>query len=391
MPVCITLNSIDYMQEVWQTEQNYACPLVYHCHQSQLFQLGYGSSIQMINTSPVQSASKHPRNSTVHTSGVTQSLYTFCRSHCTLLWCGFALALEGQWARIWDCRWWQWHLGWWRRMFCWICVVSDCTHRLQRWIAAICVCLQSEYVSDGSWSESFPSCWTTFVNIVCVFFIVLTLIFPFVKPSCASLFGPSQVLGTAATTSASHSAAAAKQFKVTRWTANCKHSVLLLPWHFKWKYLRGSSQTQNFHKVHFQASIEYTDGEWKQRGRLVTFIVVKAAAERELKELAQDLLLLQPSKEKTLLEPGGRRRGSNAVEELSAWRVTSMPPIKGRTLLLDTETAVSEIINQSYKIWKIRHQKAVTHPLKPICESINQTQTAQQTGSWHYNITCSAS
>lgn len=94
--VCITPNSIDYMQEVWQTEENYACPLAYHCHQSQLFQQGYGSSMQMINTSPVLSARKHPRNSIVHTSGATQSLYTFCRSPCTLLWCGFALVVEGQ-------------------------------------------------------------------------------------------------------------------------------------------------------------------------------------------------------------------------------------------------------------------------------------------------------
>lgn len=53
MPVCITLNSIGYMQEVWQSGENYACPLVYHCHQSQLFQLGCGSSIEMINTNSV--------------------------------------------------------------------------------------------------------------------------------------------------------------------------------------------------------------------------------------------------------------------------------------------------------------------------------------------------
>lgn len=106
-----------------------------------------------------------------------------------------------------------------------------------------------------------------------------------------------------------HSVAAAKQFRVTRWTAGCKHSVLLLPWQSKWKYLRGSSQARNFRKVHFQASIEYTDGAWKQRGRLVTFIVaVKAAAEWELKELAQNLLLLQPSKEKTLQEQGGGKK-----------------------------------------------------------------------------------
>lgn len=94
--VCFALNSIDYMQEVQQTEQNYTCLSAYHYHQSQLFQLSYGSSVQMIDISPVQSASKHPRNSTVHASGVTQSLYTLCRSPCTLLRCGFALALEGQ-------------------------------------------------------------------------------------------------------------------------------------------------------------------------------------------------------------------------------------------------------------------------------------------------------
>lgn len=87
MPVCITLNSIDCIQEVWQAEQNYACPLVYHCHQSQLFLLGYGSSIQIINTSPVQGASNHPRNSTVHTSGVTQFIHILqVTSHIALMW-----------------------------------------------------------------------------------------------------------------------------------------------------------------------------------------------------------------------------------------------------------------------------------------------------------------
>lgn len=69
----------------------------------------------------------------------------------------------------------------------------------------------------------------------------------------------------------------------------------------------------------------------------------------------------------------------------------NMLPIKARTLLLDTVTAVSERINQSYKIRKIRHQKAVTHPLKHICETINQTLTAQQIGSWRYNVTSGAS
>jgi len=68
----------------------------------------------------------------------------------------------------------------------------------------------------------------------------------------------------------------------------------------------------------------------------------------------------------------------------------NMLPIKGRMLLLDTVTATSEMINQSYKIMKIRHQKAVSHPLKHVCETINQTLTVQQIGSWQYNITHSA-
>lgn len=64
-----------------------------------------------------------------------------------------------------------------------------------------------------------------------------------------------------------------------------------------------------------------------------------------------------------------------------------MLPIKGRSLLMDTVTTVSEMINWSYKIRKIRHQKAVTHPLKPICETINQAPTTLQIGSWQYNVT----
>lgn len=99
-------------------------------------------------------------------------------------------------------------------------------------------------------------------HVCVVTFSLYSLSFaPLQNPPVYPSSGPHRSLGTAATTSESHSAAAAKQLKVTRWTANCKHSVLLLPWHFKWKYLRGSSQTQNFHKVHFQVSIEYTDGE----------------------------------------------------------------------------------------------------------------------------------
>lgn len=180
-----------------------------------------------------------------------------------------------------------------------------------------------------------------------------------------------------------------KQFKVTRWMAGCKHTVLLLPWQFEWKYLRGPSQAWNFHKVHFQASIEYTDRVWKQRGRLVTFIVVvKAAAEGELKGLAQDLLL-QHSKEKTL-----RKQGEKAgIHHCSgAWRLKSYQPAahQGLELLLDVVSTASEMINQSYKTGKIRHQKSVTHPLKHICETVNQTPTTQQIGSWHCNVTCGA-
>lgn len=64
------------------------------------------------------------------------------------------------------------------------------------------------------------------------------------------------------------------------------------------------------------------DGVEKQRGCLVTFIVVvKAAAEGKLKELAQGLLL-QNSKEKELGGEGGERplRRSSALEDLPTCR-----------------------------------------------------------------------
>lgn len=118
--VCVhyTLNWTDCTQEVRQTEQNYVCLCGYHSHQTQLFWLGCGSPIEMSHASPspAQRASKHPSNSSLHPNGVTQSLYAFCRSPCTLLWCGFTLALEGQWDTILDCKWWLRHLGQRRRM-----------------------------------------------------------------------------------------------------------------------------------------------------------------------------------------------------------------------------------------------------------------------------------
>lgn len=58
---------------------------------------------------------------------------------------------------------------------------------------------------------------------------------------------------------------------------------------------------------------------------------------------------------------------------------------------MDMVTTASEMINQSYKIRKIRHQKAVTHPLKTICETINQAPTTLQISSWRDNVTCGAS
>lgn len=200
--VCVhyTLNCTDYMQEVGQTEQNYVCLCVYHSHKTQLFWLGYGSPIQMSHASPssAQCASKHPRNSTVHSNGVTQSLQAFCRSPCTLLWCGFALAVEGQWGTVLDCKWWLRHLGQWRRMGDLCC----------RWLRIeiteggelLHMCLTVVEVSLSIFPFMLLLTGLKIVHLctcprVRVLFLVPPLTCPPVKPSCVPLLSPSQVPG----------------------------------------------------------------------------------------------------------------------------------------------------------------------------------------------------
>lgn len=246
-------------------------------------------SITNVSSSPKSPNPKHHRNSTGYTNSIT---YAFCRSPCIWLWCGFALALEGHWDTILDCKCWLWHLGQWRTMGDLCC---HWLHRLQSWIAA-CVWHSLNQVSLSFFPLMFywlgskqHICANTHV---CLFWTSMP-----VKIALWTPFVPCQIQQEILTApevgnSAHRATAIVKQFKVTRWTAGCKHAVLLLPWQFEWKYLRGLSQAWNFHKVHFQASIEYTDGIEKQRESLVTFIVVvKAAAEGKLKELAEGLLL----------------------------------------------------------------------------------------------------
>lgn len=272
-----------------------------------------------VSSSPKRTNPKHHRNSSAYTNGITQITYAFCRSPCVWLWCGFALALEGHWDTILDCKCWLWHSGQWRTMGDLCC---HRLHRLQSWIASC--------VSDIRWTKSLsPSFLSCFIDQVQNSTLVQTpTCVPYLDQHACKLplwtpFVPCQIqqqtLAAPKVGKSAHRATAiVKQFKVTRWTA----VVLLLPWQFEWKYLRGLSQAWNFHKVHFQASIEYTDGVEKQRGCLVTFIVVvKAAAEGKLKELAQGLLL-QHSKGKELGGEGGERplRRSSALEDLPTCR-----------------------------------------------------------------------